>query len=181
MIVKARIFSLSLTTQLHYHSQLDKSVAWFWKSNEDNLLWILWMRSQFTWKWPPTLIEVACFACFPAGMRYCIPLLTVFVWLRKKLTSNFKFGRGLGSRVAWQVSGQKNKMTLEFFCWFAATGESKLTGRAEPDSADVQSLGDFMTCQRAFHLLWLHNFLSSCSLWIKRQTSCRLFKSHPFL
>lgn len=52
MIVKACIFSLSLTRQLHYHSQLNKSVAEFWKPNEDNLLWILWVRFHFTLKWP---------------------------------------------------------------------------------------------------------------------------------
>lgn len=37
VIVKARIGSPSLTRQLHYHSQLDKSAARWWKSNEDTL------------------------------------------------------------------------------------------------------------------------------------------------
>lgn len=35
VIVKACISSPSLTRQLHYHSQLDKSAARSWKSNED--------------------------------------------------------------------------------------------------------------------------------------------------
>lgn len=35
VIVKACICSPSLTRQLHYHSQLDKSAARWWKSNED--------------------------------------------------------------------------------------------------------------------------------------------------
>lgn len=35
VIVKACICSPSLTRQLHYHSQLDKSAARLWKSNED--------------------------------------------------------------------------------------------------------------------------------------------------
>lgn len=35
VIVKACICSPSLTRQLHYHSQLDKSAARSWKSNED--------------------------------------------------------------------------------------------------------------------------------------------------
>lgn len=35
VIVEACICSPSLTRQLHYHSQLDKSAARWWKSNED--------------------------------------------------------------------------------------------------------------------------------------------------
>lgn len=143
MIVKACIFSPSLTRQLHYHSQLDKSVAWFWKSNEDNLLWILWMRSQFTWKWPPTLIEVVRFTYFAA--QNVLLYFAAIQWETSPLNVSFSVWSGdppgasneqfqtnkLGSQVAWQVSGGGGggKMTLHFADlssrWVKADGSTR--------------------------------------------------------
>lgn len=141
MIVKACIFSPSLTRQLHYHSQLDKSVAWFWKSNEDNLLWILWMRSQFTWKWPPTLIEVVRFTYFAA--QNVLLYFAAIQWETSPLNVSFSVWSGdppgasneqfqtnkLGSQVAWQVSGGGGGGKWLFTLLIWAPGESKLTAR----------------------------------------------------
>lgn len=167
MIVKACIFSPSLTRQLHYHSQLDKSVAWFWKSNEDNLLWILWMRSQFTWKWPPTLIEVVRFTYFAA--QNVLLYFAAIQWETSPLNVSFSVWSGdppgasneqfqtnkLGSQVAWQVSGggrggKKNDSSL---CWFElpVSQSWRLDPAQQPDSSDVQSPpheSDFTACQR---------------------------------
>lgn len=128
MIVKACIFSPSLTRQLHYHSQLDKSVAWFWKSNEDNLLWILWMRSQFTWKWPPTLIEVVCFTYF-AAYKTALLYFTAYsrkdydcksVCLVQKLTLNFECTISSKQiRILSCMTGFRIKLKWLFgVCWF---------------------------------------------------------------
>lgn len=165
MIVKACIFSPSLTRQLHYHSQLDKSVAWFWKSNEDNLLWILWMRSQFTWKWPPTLIEVVRFTYFAA--QNVLLYFAAIQWETSPLNVSFSVWSGdppgasneqfqtnkLGSQVAWQVSGGGGGEKWLFTLLIWAPGESKLTAR--PGTA-ARLLGhqspphesDFTACQR---------------------------------
>lgn len=136
MIVKACIFSPSLTRQLHYHSQLDKSVAWFWKSNEDNLLWILWMRSQFTWKWPPTLIEVVRFTYFAA--QNVLLYFAAIQWETSPQTLEWRSAR----RFKWTVSNKqirisscmtgvrrrkKKKRLFTLLIW--APGESKLTAR----------------------------------------------------
>lgn len=175
MIVKPCIFSPSLTRQLHYHSQLDKSVAWFWKSNEDNLLWILWMRSQFTWKWPPTLIEVVCFTYFAALLyRAAYSAAGLCARLRNYLpTSNWQNFKQANQDLKLRDRCQDEaRVTLQISVDLGATGESELMGQPEPDSPDVQSLpneSDFMRCQRAFHLLLSHlshNCAFPCCLWI---------------
>lgn len=149
MIVKACIFSPSLTRQLHYHSQLDKSVAWFWKSNEDNLLWILWMRSQFTWKWPPTLIEVVRFTYFAA--QNVLLYFAAIQWETSPLNVSFSVWSGdppgasneqfqtnkLGSQVAWQVSGGGGGGNDSSLCWFElpVSQSWRLDPAQQPDSS----------------------------------------------
>lgn len=56
VIVKACISSPSLTRQLHYHSQLDKSAARSWKSNEDTFALVTASEALVCWTevmWPP--------------------------------------------------------------------------------------------------------------------------------
>lgn len=154
VIVKACIFSPSLTRQLHYHSQLDKSVAWFWKSNEDNLLWILWMRTQFTWQWPPALTEVEGFTSFAAWEASPCAEISKNGDLfrsRKQLDSaNQQFRPNkLGSGVPWQVSGRSwgDSSDVVALCRWWVNADA----RPEPGSSCVQALprgSDFTTCQR---------------------------------
>lgn len=175
MIVKACIFSPSLTRQLHYHSQLDKSVAWFWKSNEDNLLWILWMRSQFTWKWPPTLIEVVRFTYFAA--QNVLLYFAAIQWETSPQTLEWRSAR----RFKWTVSNKqirisscmtgvrrRKKKNDSSLCWFEllVSQSWRLDPAQQPDSSDVQSPpheSDFTACQRTFspNFFFLLNLLQT--------------------
>lgn len=148
MIVEACIFSPSLTRQLHYHSQLDKSVVWLWKSNEDNLLWILWMRSQFTWKLSPALT---------------VFLLILIIGHVEDQTRCFK----TEMKNLWEIV-VKSCTTLEILWWFGPLDESNLTSQLHPDSSDVLSpppwwvtprpVGWDFTCDRhpSYTVAYLH-------------------------
>lgn len=139
------------------------------------------MRSQFTWKWPPTLIEVVCFTYFAAGMRCNAPLYLaahsparLLAWLRNYLQiSNEQNFRQAKIKSSGCMTGVRTKLKwLLRFLLIRASGESKLMGQPEPDSPDVQSPpheSDFIRCQRAFHLPLSHlshNCVFLCHLWI---------------
>lgn len=138
------------------------------------------MRSQFTWKWPPTLIEVVCFTYFAAGMRCNAPTVSrglqsgAPISSTQELPPNFKLTKFQTSKN-WELRlhdrrQDKAQVTLEIFV--DSGHESKLMGQPEPDSPDIQSPpheSDFIRCQRAFHLPLSHlshNCVFPCHLWI---------------
>lgn len=179
MIVEACIFSPSLTRQLHYHSQLDKSRLWFWKSNEDNLLWILWMRSQFTPKVPPSTVSSALFDLFCSGKSdvICLPFsIFFFCTLVNKMRKQ--------SGVKKLYDRHQATPQICFFWWFAGQRWVKADGPGGPGPFRRLSLpleDDFTACHRAFHLLQSrlsHHCLFARYLRAKRADSIILLNIH---
>lgn len=132
VIVKACICSPSLTRQLHYHSQLDKSAARFWKSNEDTFAVVTVSESL-------------------VGRESCdrrlVSVKTASVWKFNKSASQ------LVGRLSGRGCGGSSELVPFSFFLLGGGRESTVTG--QPGGALTCPLAathttDCMTCQRTF-------------------------------
>ena len=135
MIVKACIFSPSLTRQLHYHSQLDKSVAWFWKSNEDIVNEVpIYMKVAPNIDWSGAFYLFCCSECVTVFRSNTVGNITAereFFCLERRSTRRFKWTvSNKQIRISSCMTGVRRgvgKRLFTLLIW--AAGESKLTAR----------------------------------------------------